>query len=346
MSRGGRKRCTVPPAFSSRPEPADGHRYAHARQHPADVPRPGTSADLTSESLLRPVRRPPREGWRRALFTVSRGLINPGESRAERHRRELCALVRGPAVSDHHRIVVLSMKGGVGKTTTAVGLGAVLAEERGDRVIAVDAAPHGGTLLDRLSTPLRPQRHARDLLARRETVKRYSDVRAFTGQAPSRLEFLASGTDPEGYPALSDGDYRHLARIVERFYSICITDCGTGMLHPAMRAILDLADQVIVVCPTSVDGARSALATVDWLETNGYAALARSCVTVLSRVAKSPSIDLDQLERHFSDRCRRVLRIPEDPHLEEGGPVDLARLRPATHLAYLELAAEVAAVFR
>ncbi|WP_159055971.1 MinD/ParA family ATP-binding protein [Thermobifida fusca] len=292
------------------------------------------------------MRRPPREGWRRALFTVSRGLINPGESRAERHRRELCALVRGPAVSDHHRIVVLSMKGGVGKTTTAVGLGAVLAEERGDRVIAVDAAPHGGTLLDRLPTPLRPQRHARDLLARRETVKRYSDVRAFTGQAPSRLEFLASGTDPEGYPALSDGDYRHLARIVERFYSICITDCGTGMLHPAMRAILDLADQVIVVCPTSVDGARSALATVDWLETNGYAALARSCVTVLSRVAKSPSIDLDQLERHFSDRCRRVLRIPEDPHLEEGGPVDLARLRPATHLAYLELAAEVAAVFR
>jgi len=311
-----------------------------------DVPRPGTAADLTSESLLRPAKRPPSEGWRRLVFTASHGLINPGESKVERRRRELRALVRGPVVGGHHRIAVLSMKGGVGKTTTAVGLGSVLAEERGDRVIAVDATPHGGTLTERLHTQLRTQRTARDLVAHREILKRYSDVRSFTGQAPSRLEFLSSGADPDAHRPLSDGDYRHIAGIVERFYSICITDCGTGMLHPAMGAILASADQIVVVCPPSVDGARSASATLDWLETNGHAALARSCVAVVSRVGKTTGIDLDQLERHFSDRCRRVLRIPEDPHLAEGGPVDLARLRDATHLAYLELAAEVASVFR
>ncbi|MEY9210675.1 MinD/ParA family protein [Thermobifida halotolerans] len=280
------------------------------------------------------------------MFAASRGLINPGESRTERLRRELREQVRGPAVSGHHRIAVLSMKGGVGKTTTAVGLGSVLAEERGDRVIAVDATPHGGALTDRLPAGLRTARTARDLVAHRETLRRYSDVRGYTSQAPSRLEFLDSGTDPETHRVLSDGDYRHLARIIERFYSVCVTDCGTGMLHPAMSAILASVDQVVVVCPPSVDGARGASATLDWLEANGHAALARSCVAVISRTGGNTGVDLDQLQRHFSDRCRRVLRVPDDPHLAEGGPVDLARLRPATHLAYLELAAEIASVFR
>src|SRR5690606_38907426 len=135
--RGGRKRCTVPPASSPRPGPADGRRYPDAHRPPLDPPRPGTAADLTSESLLRPARRPPSEGWRRAVFTASRGLINPGESRGERRRRELRALVRDPVVGGHHRIAVLGARNGAGRTTTAVGLGSVLAEERGDRVIAV-----------------------------------------------------------------------------------------------------------------------------------------------------------------------------------------------------------------
>ncbi len=342
--RGGRKRCTVPPASSPRPGPADGRRYPDAHRPPLDPPRPGTAADLTSESLLRPARRPPSEGWRRAVFTASRGLINPGESRGERRRRELRALVRDPVVGGHHRIAVLGARSGAGRTTTAVGLGSVLAEERGDRVIAVDAAPHGGTLTERLASRLRPRLGARDLVARRDALKRYSDVRAYTGQAPSRLEFLSSGADPEARRVLSDGDYRHVAGIVERFYSVCVTDCGSGVLHPAMGAILESADQAVVVCPPSVDGTRGASALLDWLEVNGHAALARSCVVVLSRVGRTTDSDL--LARHFSDRCRRVLPIPEDPHLAEGGPVDLARLRPATHLAYLELAAEVASVFR
>ena len=43
------------------------------------------------------------------------------------------------------------MKGGVGKTTVATLLGLVLAENRGDRVIALDANPDAGTLADRLT---------------------------------------------------------------------------------------------------------------------------------------------------------------------------------------------------
>ncbi|TDQ49240.1 MinD/ParA family ATP-binding protein [Actinorugispora endophytica] len=330
-----------------RPESDGDSLYPGAPRPPVDAPRPGTAADLTSESLLRPVRRAPSEGWRRAVFTVSGGLINPGDSRIERRRQELRERVRVPVVSGHHRVAVLSMKGGAGKTTTAVGLGSVLAEERGDRVIAVDANSNRGTLADRLPPELRNRRTVRDLVDRWSTVERYSDVRGYTSQSPSRLEFLASGADPDAHRVLGDRDYRRAAGIVERFYSICVTDCGTGMLHPAMHAILTLSDQLVLVCPPSVDGARGASATLDWLEEHGHADLARDSVAVISRTpGSSTGVDLDQLEDHFSGRCRRVLRVPDDPHLEEGASIELARLRPGTHVAYLELAAEIASAFR
>jgi MinD-like ATPase involved in chromosome partitioning or flagellar assembly len=48
---------------------------------------------------------------------------------------------------------------------------------------------------------------------------------------------------------------------------------------------------------------------------------------------------------HFGGRCRAVVRIPFDPHLQEGAEVDLDRLEPRTRLALLELAAVVADAF-
>lgn len=40
-----------------------------------------------------------------------------------------------------YKIALLSLKGGVGKTTVTATLGATFASIRGDRVIAVDANP-------------------------------------------------------------------------------------------------------------------------------------------------------------------------------------------------------------
>lgn len=56
------------------------------------------------------------------------------------------AQAQTPVASGHHRIAVMSLKGGVGKTTTTVALGNTLASLRGDRVIAIDANPDRGTL--------------------------------------------------------------------------------------------------------------------------------------------------------------------------------------------------------
>ncbi|MFD6098471.1 AAA family ATPase [Nocardiopsis flavescens] len=300
-----------------------------------------TSDSLNAATLVRNRHQGPTGGWRRAVHTATLGLVNPGESPKVLRRRELVARACTPVATGHHRVAVLSLKGGVGKTTTTVALGATLASLRGDRVLAVDANPDRGTLSDKVR--LETAATIRDLLNERHLVARYADIRGFTSQAPSRLEILASDRDPAVSEAFGDEDYREVARIVEHFYSICITDCGTGLLHAAMRGVLGLADQIVLVSSASVDGARSASATLDWLEAHGHEGLVRDAVVVLSMVRSDSksSVDLDRLEGHFASRCRTVVRVPWDGHLEEGAEVDLERLAPATRDAYLRLAATV-----
>ncbi len=109
-----------------------------------------------------------------------------------------------------------------------------------------------------------------------------------------------------------------------------------------MLAVLERTDQIVVVSAPSVDGARSASLTLDWLERHGMEALARSAVVVVNSVRLRGPVNISQLEEHFHRRCRAVVRIPFDRHLETGAEIELGELAPQTRHAYLELAAAVA----
>ncbi|WP_372493276.1 MinD/ParA family ATP-binding protein [Gordonia alkaliphila] len=294
---------------------------------------------LDQLALLRKARRPPAGGWRRAVHSLTGGAVNPGQSAAELEYQELLERVRRPVRGDY-RIAVLSLKGGVGKTTTAVGLGSTFASLRGDRVIAVDANPDLGTLAQRI--PLQTDSTVRDLLAD-PAIHRYSDVRAHTSQAPSRLEVLASERDPAAAEAFSEDEYRGVMAVLQRYYNIVLTDCGTGLSHSAMRGILDLADALILVSSPALDGARSAGATLDWLAGHGFGHLISRAVVVLSSARPgSSSIDVDQLTQHFLTRCRAVQTIAFDDHLAEGAAIDLDLLGRRTRRGFVELAAVIA----
>ncbi|GLZ50927.1 AAA family ATPase [Actinomycetospora sp. NBRC 106378] len=296
--------------------------------------------DLSSAQLLRPTRPTPQTGWRRALFVASGGLVNPGESEADVARRELVNRVNQP-LAGCYKIAMLSLKGGVGKTTTTASLGSTFASLRGDRVVAVDANPDRGTLAEKV--PVETTATVRHLLRDAALVRRYSDVRAYTSQGPSRLEILASDQDPAVSEAFSELDYRRTVDLLEHFYNIVLTDCGTGLMHSAMRGVLDVADSLVVVSSSSIDGALSASATLDWLDAHGYGDLVARSVAVINYVRKSSGgVDLDRVADHFAGRCRAVARLPFDPHLDEGAQIHLEKLAPRTRTAMLELAAVVA----
>jgi MinD-like ATPase involved in chromosome partitioning or flagellar assembly len=289
--------------------------------------------------LIRQARPAPQGGWRRALHRASLGTVNPGASQWEIRRNHLFDMINRP-VRGAYSIAVLSMKGGVGKTTVTVGLGATLASLRGDRVIAVDANPDFGTLGQR--GPDETRSTVRDLLSD-DVVARYSDVRRHTSQGSSRLEILASERDPAISEAFTDADYHAVLAVLRRFYNIILTDCGTGLVHSAMAGVLDQADAVVLVASPAIDAARSALATLDWLNHHGYAHLVPRAVVVFSmaRPGQVP-VDMNRMSRPFLTRVRALHQLPFDDHLAEGSEISVDLLAGKTREAFIELAATVA----
>ncbi|MFF9687746.1 MinD/ParA family protein [Streptomyces sp. NPDC014623] len=294
---------------------------------------PSSSAELSADRLLRN-----RSGVRSGLKKLRLG----GRS-AERVRQQKLAVLRTP-VMDCYKIAVISLKGGVGKTTTTAAVGAMLATERQDRVVAIDANPDAGTL----SRRVRRETNAtiRDLVADLSSLPNYMAVRRYTSQSPSGLEVLANDVDPAVSTAFNDEDYRKVVGCLGQHYPIILTDSGTGLLHSAMGGVLDLADQLIIVATSSVDGAASASATLDWLHAHGYADLVQRSITVVSEARKTGKIvKLNDVVAHFRSRCRGVVMIPFDEHLAAGAEVDLARMKAQTREAYFNLATLVAADF-
>jgi MinD-like ATPase involved in chromosome partitioning or flagellar assembly len=296
--------------------------------------------ELSTTMLLRPVKPPPSEGWRRLLYVLSGQLINLGESPRAARYHDLVAAVNRP-LRGCYRIAMVSLKGGVGKTTITATLGATFASIRGDRVVAVDASPDRGTLNQKV--PLETASSVRQLLHDAKAVERYSDMRRYTSQGPSGLEVLASESDPAISDAFNADDYTRAMDILERFYGLVLTDCGTGLLHSAMSSVLAKSDVLVVVSSGSIDGARSASATLDWLDAHGHEDLVRNSVAVINAVRpRTGKVDMQKVVDHFARRCRAVRLVPFDPHLEEGTEISLDRLRRPTREALTELAAVVA----
>jgi MinD-like ATPase involved in chromosome partitioning or flagellar assembly len=328
--------ATPPTGF---PQPL-GQQLVHPQPVTPQYAPPPTSDDLSAEAVLRPTKPPPTSGWRKWLYWASFKLINVGDSARVAYHNSLVARVNRP-LAECYRIAVLSLKGGVGKTTITATLGGTFASIRGDRVAAVDANPDRGTLS--VKVPVQTAATVRHLLRDADHIETYSDIRRYTSQGPSRLEVLASESDPAVSQAFSAEDYTRTLDTLERFYSLVLTDCGTGLLHSAMSAVLAKADVLIVIASGSVDGARSASATLDWLDAHGHQDMVRNSIAVINGVRPRPGkVDMHKIVDHFSRRCRAVRLVPFDPHLETGAQISLPQLKRTTREALIELAAVVA----
>ncbi|MFI6086110.1 SCO5717 family growth-regulating ATPase [Streptomyces sp. NPDC051217] len=297
------------------------------------------AVELSSDRLLRNNKQKAKSS--RTPSAASRFRIGAKKEEAERQRK--LELIRTPVLSCY-RIAVISLKGGVGKTTTTTALGATLATERQDKILAIDANPDAGTLGRRVRRETGAT--IRDLVQAIPYLNSYMDIRRFTSQAPSGLEIIANDVDPAVSTTFNDEDYRRAIEVLGKQYPIILTDSGTGLLYSAMRGVLDLADQLIIISTPSVDGASSASTTLDWLSAHGYADLVQRSITVISGVRETGKmIKVDDIVQHFQTRCRGVVVVPFDEHLSAGAEVDLDMMRPKTRDAYFNLSALIAEDF-
>lgn len=309
--------------------------------------------------------------WLGNLFGGAQSKIDPIQIGPDRQVltpeewKMVYATIDGPV--RHHRIAVSSEKGGVGKTTTVLGLGTAFATYRRDPPTALDANPHRGTLSDRLGAE--HGRTMRDLLEHVGEIRTVADYRQFTSVATSRLEVIASEKDQARQAAFSPEDYLTALEVVQAFRQILITDTGTDMLLPSMAAVYRNVDTLVVPATTAKDGFTLALETLEWWKTHSPHGpeLVANAVVPITRMetftVEDPSIGPEQLAqdmREFEQAHRRyeaklidqlhehvraVVPIPNDPSLRHGGLFHWESLRQETREAYIRLAFEVAQGF-
>jgi MinD-like ATPase involved in chromosome partitioning or flagellar assembly len=304
---------------------------------------PESAAMLTAERLLEPKgrRRPAPQGrWPRFVYGLSLHTINLGDSAKYRARKIVDLRIEREFEGGARFVPILTRKGGVGKTTVTTLLGMALADVRDDRVIAIDANPDRGTLAERINKQTRST--VRDVVTRAASVVGFTDFSTLVSRDETRLDILASDTDPMLSEAFDEDDYNVVADLASRYYSIVLTDCGTGIVHSVMRATLQRADSVVIVSGGSVDEARLASETLTWLEANGYGDLVRNAVVALNTATQGTNlIKLEEIEAHFRSRVREIVRIPYDPQLAAGSVVSYKDLKQLTKDSARELAALV-----
>lgn len=306
-----------------------------------DEPEP--AAMLTADRLIdasAKFRAAPETGWRRLVFFASLKLINPGDSPKVKARKALDARIGAALEGGTKFIPVLTRKGGVGKTTISTLLGMALAQVREDRVIAIDANPDRGTLAERVSKSTRFT--VRDVVNRAASIDGFAEFSNMVSRDETRLDVLASDSDPMLSEAFNEGDYNVVADMAARYYSVVITDCGTGIVHSVMRPTLQRANALVIISGGSVDEARLASETLTWLEANGFGELVRNSVVALNTATQATLlVKLDEIEQHFRTRVRSVVRIPYDAALAAGSVIKFTELNKQTRDAARELASEV-----
>ena len=315
--------------------------YQRRAENRGDGPEP--AAMLTEDRLLDRSGRErvaPEGAWQRLLYESTFRTVNVGDSRAARERKALDRRI-GESFEHGARFVpVLTRKGGVGKTTVTTLLGMALAEVRDDRVIAIDANPDRGTLAERV--PKSTGATVRDVVNLAAGIAGFTDFAELVSKDPTRLHVLASDSDPLLSEAFDEDDYNVVADQAARFYSIVLTDCGTGVVHSVMKPTLERADGLVIVSGGSIDEARLASETLTWLEANGFGDLVSRAVVALNTATQGTNVvKLDEIEDHFLSRVREVVRIPYDPYLAAGSVIEWSRLSTYTREAARELAAVV-----
>ena len=350
------QRQAAPPQSRSGPVPAPSQHFAEhqpesrvvwgtSAQQQASGPVPTSAASIGNHRAIdalshvgvrSAVKMPSQRGWRHVIYMLTR--INLGLSPDELYELDLHARIRRNA-RDSYQIGVFGLKGGVGKTAVTVALGSTLSKIRGDRILAVDADPDGGNLADRAGR--QSAATIADLLSDKE-LNRYNDIRAYTSMNGSNLEVLSSEEYSGARREFNDDDWKGTVDVVSRYYNLVLADGGAGLFQPASRGVLSTVAGLVIVASASIDGARQAAVTMDWLRQNGYQdLLGRSCVVINHVVPGKPNIDVEDLVQQFERHVPpgRVIVLPHDKHIAAGTEIQLELLSETFRRRITELAA-------
>lgn len=284
----------------------------------------------------------PRSGVRKVIYDLTGGVINMGPSEKELKEEELKERIARP-LRGSRNTAILSLKGGIGKTSTTVGVGMTLADIRGDTPCAIDANPDSGDLVERAlgerAFQAQQPRSITDLLKMLDGIDSLTQLQGYLQQA-GRLHVLAGEQDPALSDSLTAEEWKRVHAEFAKYYPVILTDCGTGVSHNAMEGILQTADNIIIAAGFAVSGAQRALQTLEWLSNHGYAELAKESIVVITdKETVSERVNKQAIQDSLRGYCRKLVVVPFDRAVVDGDRINLDTLQEETRWAYMDIAA-------
>jgi chromosome partitioning protein len=259
----------------------------------------------------------------------------------------------GPAASPFARplpriLAIANQKGGVGKTTTAVNLGACLADI-GYRVLVVDLDPQGNASTG-LGINIRDlQGSMYDVILHDLPIEDSVEATAVRNLfvAPSSLDL--AGAEIELVPAFSrELRLKRALEDVRDDYDFVLIDCPPSL---GLLTVNGLAAATEVVVPIqceyyALEGLGQLLRNVNLVQKNLNPALELSAIVLVMHDARTKLADqvVREVRTHFGDKvCRnvvpRTVRLSEAPSF--GQPIIAFDPSSRGAVAYRELAKEV-----
>ncbi|MFB7991815.1 hypothetical protein ACFC4G_03095 [Streptomyces sp. NPDC056002] len=252
-------------------------------------------------------------------------------SEETRLARELQQPVAGGRV-----IAVMSIRGGVGKTTVSALLARTLNHYRHDPVLALEADAALGTLPVRLGAES-VRWSCPDLAQILKPSMQLTDVTGYLVPVTDGGWLLPASQGRVGAP-LDVRTYRTLSLALRRYFAVTVVDCET-LPGEVARTAMDTAHARVVVAPMTAEGVGGTRVVLDWLAQLPKAALAATVVALTSS-APDMTLDLKAATAHLRETGVAVVHLPYDRHLAAGGPIRTALLSEATQRAATGLAAE------
>ena len=245
-------------------------------------------------------------------------------------------------------IAIANQKGGVGKTTTAVNLGAALAE-LGYRTLVIDLDPQGnastGLGIDTRGLSVTMYDVLLDEAAMEDCVEASSVRNLFV--APSNLDL--AGAEIELVPAFSrELRLRNALELVLEDYDFVLIDCPPSLGLLTVNALAAASEVFVPIqCEYyALEGLGQLLRNVGLVQRNLNRALEVSAIALVMYDARTKLADqvATEVREHFGDKvCRtvvpRTVRISEAPSF--GQPITTFDPTSRGAIAYRELAKEV-----
>ncbi|MDX3518964.1 hypothetical protein [Streptomyces scabiei] len=233
-------------------------------------------------------------------------------------------------------IAVTSIRGGVGKSTTAALLGRTFNHYRHDPVLTMEADAALGTLPVRMGADS-VRWAAADLARILNPAMQLTDVTGYLVPVSDGGWLLPGSQGRVGAP-LDIRTYRTVTLALRRYFAVTVVDCET-LPGEVARTAMDTAHARVVVAPMTAEGVNGTRQVLDWLGRLPHSALG-STVVALTATSPDVTLDRDTAVAHLKESGVHVVPVPYDRHLAQGGPIRTALLGRETRAAAITLAAE------